>query len=504
MFLSVRTTIFWNILVLMVIATGLISFVVFRITEQAMFNQRALSGEMLFSSIKSSLSHILALDPDLLIDPSPESAIQDLFRNFQETGVCRQIFFVDNKQTVIAHSDKNRTGQFLPDIDIMQAVRIKSLYKKTNKSMPDSEPQFVIAGPVEIKGRQAGFLKAVFPMSDVNQGIKRATKIIFVYILFDAVILIAFGTFLMSRYLANPIKKLIRLTEDISEGNLESESMFLSDRSEFGKLSTALKSMSEKIKEEKDKIQEQVLDLEKKNIQLQQAREEAIQAEKLASLGRLSAGIAHEVGNPLGIIMGYIHMLRNSEITVGKRDDYLNRMESEAERVKSIIQELLDYAHPSSMEIEKINLNDIIQSTYSLVSCQKEFKNIKAIFRLDDALPPLYANGKQIQQLIVNLVLNARDAMPGGGTLTFTTHLDRPGEEDKIIFIIADTGEGIPFENRNKIFDPFFTTKEQGKGTGLGLSNTLRIVELSGGKISFDSRPSEGTTFTLIFPAKTN
>jgi signal transduction histidine kinase len=498
MYLSLRTTIFWNIFILMVLAIALISFVVFRVTEREIFKQRTLSGEMIFTSIKSSLSQILVQNPDLINNPSPESELQNLFHRFVEDGVCQYILLVNNNDIIIAHSGKSRTGRHLVDMDMRQAVSLKTVYKKIYKGTSASGPQLTISSPVYIKGKLAGVLKAVFSLQDVQQSIKKASKIIFIYILFDGVILILFGTFLLSRYLVNPIKK---LTENISEGSLDGIPLFLSDRNEIGKLSAALKNMSEKLRQERDKIQQQLHALEEKNLQLQQAREEIIQSEKLASTGRLAAGIAHEIGNPVGIILGYIHMLRSSDTDAKEHSDYLNRMEAETERVNTIIRDLLDYAQPSSQEIQEINLNDIIKDTYSLVSYQKEFENINPAFHLAEELPPLYANEKQIRQLIVNLVLNARDAMPNGGTLTFTTSIGKQGKEDKIRFIVSDTGKGIPVEDHGKLFDPFFTTKEQGKGYGLGLSNVYRIVELSGGSISFSSTPGVGTAFTITFPA---
>ena len=194
-------------------------------------------------------------------------------------------------------------------------------------------------------------------------------------------------------------------------------------------------------------------------------------------------------------------MLNTGAVTEEERKDYLSRMEVESERLSSIISDLLDYAQPSSLEIQNINLNDIIRNTYSFVSCQKEFKSIAPVFHLEDSLPLLYASEKHIRQLMLNLILNARDAMSEGGNLTFTTRFDRTKKDDKILLTVADTGEGISEEISEKIFDPFFTTKQQGKGTGLGLSNVHRIVELTGGKISFSSTPGAGTSFIIEFPA---
>ncbi|MEI6126144.1 MAG: ATP-binding protein, partial [Pseudomonadota bacterium] len=254
--------------------------------------------------------------------------------------------------------------------------------------------------------------------------------------------------------------------------------------------------------QEREKIREQFQSLEEKNLALQQARREIIQTEKLASVGRLAAGIAHEIGNPLGIILGYLHMLRGGDVAEKERSDYLSRIEAEAERVNTTIRDLLDYAQPSSREAQEVNVNDLIQDTCALVANQKEGMQSRVIFNLADGLPPVHAHEKLLRQIIINLVLNARDAMAAaGGTLTLTTALEATDKENKISLTIADTGAGIPLEHQDKIFDPFFTTKDQGKGTGLGLANVHRIVELSGGTITFSSIPEEGTTFRITFPA---
>jgi hypothetical protein len=295
---------------------------------------------------------------------------------------------VDNKGTVIAHSDKNKTGQAMSDMDIQKAMSLKKVYKKIYSATSNTDPQLVVCGPLYLKSRPAGFLKAAFSLHDAQQSVKSSFKMMLLYILFDAVIMLAFGTFLLSRYLVKPVKKLIRLTEDISEGNLDGTLLSLSDRNEFGKLSTSLKDMSKKLIQEKAKIEQQYHALEEKNLQLQQAHKEILQTEKLASVGSLAAGIAHEVGNPVGIILGCIHLLRSNDIDDKKRTDFLNRMESATERVNSIIRELLDYAQPSSQEIQEIILNDIIKDTYSLVSYKKEFSNIDRY----SILPKIFPN----------------------------------------------------------------------------------------------------------------
>ena len=481
----------------MTAAIILISFVVLRVTEREILKQRTETGEAVFSMIASSLSHLKDQNPK---NSNAYSNIQPFITVLVDDKICSRILLVNNQHLVIADTKNKKKGHYIDDIELKHADSNNSLYKKTYQDPDTRESTLVIAGPVYIEDKQAGILKITLPLSRVQKSIAAAGRSILIYILFDGVILILFGFFLLSRYLVNPINKIIKLTENISEGNLTQTPLFLSDKNEIGKLSSALNTLSENLKTEKEKINEQFKKLEEKNKELQQAHDEVIQAEKLASVGKLAAGIAHEIGNPIGIILGYIHMLKDKKTDDKVRADYLNRMEKETERVNNIVRHFLDYSRPGKQNIKEIDLNKIIHETFTLFSDQNDFKNITTLFNLADNLPPLAADEKEIQQLLINLALNSRDAMPDGGILTITSRLDSIAKEDKICLIITDTGTGIPEKNQNKIFDPFFTTKAEGKGTGLGLSNVHRIVKSLNGEIELTSFSGKGTTFTIRIP----
>jgi len=496
--IGLRTTIFWNISLLMTAAIVLISFVVLKVTEREILKQRTWSGEAVFSMVESTLSHIKTISPEN--KKISASKIKPVMDGLVKDRICSRILFVNNSHQIIADTKGDKQGQRIDDMDIKHAVTNKTLYKRISSGTETSGPQLVIAGPVYIKNKQAGILKIILPFSQVQKSIAKAERSILVYIIFDGIILVLFGCFLLSRYLVGPINKLIKLTENISEGNLTQTPLFLSDKNEVGKLSAALNTLSENLKKEKEKIQEQFEKLEEQNRELQQAHDEVIHAEKLASVGKLAAGIAHEIGNPIGIILGYLHMLKDRSTDEKERADYLERMEKETERVNTIVRDFLDYSRPGKQNIRELDLNININESVSLVSCQKDFKKITPAFELADDLPLLYADGKEMQQLIINLALNARDAMPDGGTLTITSGLDSSDKGDRIILIITDTGIGISEKDRNKIFDPFFTTKEEGKGTGLGLSNVQRIIKSLNGEIELSSSPGKGTTFTIKIP----
>ncbi|MFO7839871.1 MAG: ATP-binding protein [Desulfosalsimonadaceae bacterium] len=223
-----------------------------------------------------------------------------------------------------------------------------------------------------------------------------------------------------------------------------------------------------------------------------------MQQEKLMSIGRLSAGIAHEINNPLTTIMTSSMMLQEEEAEPdSEMYKELEIISSEAQRCRKIVKSLLDFARQTK-PMQKLNdLNAIIKESIYLTKKQAEFNEIYIHSNLADELPQIYVDKEQIQQIFINLTLNAIEATNPGGSLTFTSFYDPASE--KAVIHVADTGSGIPPEQQDRIFDPFFTTRED--GTGLGLSITHSLVEQHGGKIEIDSKPGKGTCFTIHLPA---
>jgi two-component system sensor histidine kinase HydH len=193
-------------------------------------------------------------------------------------------------------------------------------------------------------------------------------------------------------------------------------------------------------------------------------------------------------------------MLRSGENSPQEHTQYLDRLEHETERIRTTIGDLLDFARPSSQEITELDLNIIVREVCAMISCNKEFRAINIEQELDPALPILQGNDRLMRQMLLNLVLNACDAMqPDGGTLKIETALDTGAVADTIRIVVCDTGRGIEPDEQKKIFDPFFTTKDN--GTGLGLANVHRIVELMAGSISVESAAGRGAAFTILLPA---
>jgi PAS domain S-box-containing protein len=226
--------------------------------------------------------------------------------------------------------------------------------------------------------------------------------------------------------------------------------------------------------------------------------EEQLQhTEKMASVGLLAAGVAHEVNTPLAGISSYTQLLRGQLEPEDPRQQVLEKIEKQSFRAAKIINGLLNFSRSSGTEFERVDVNKAVLDVLSLVEHQLEGSRIRVRRELADSLPPVRGNENRIQQVFFNLILNARDAMPSGGWLTLATS----SSEDTVVVEISDTGHGIRREHIRRIYDPFFTTKGIGQGTGLGLSVSYGIVQEHGGAIFVESTPGQGTTFQVALPA---
>jgi PAS domain S-box-containing protein len=223
-----------------------------------------------------------------------------------------------------------------------------------------------------------------------------------------------------------------------------------------------------------------------------------IQSEKMSSLGRMAASVAHEINNPLGGIVVFSCLLleQTSQDFPGRRK--LETIVREASRCRDIVRSLLDFARPGESVRQKADLNAVVQAALELLKGQALFQGLGVALEPQAAPLEIYCNASQLQQAFTNLLVNAAEAMNGRGRITVRSWRDPPSGRAAVS--VADTGCGIPPESLGQIFEPFFTTKQQGHGTGLGLAIVYGIVERHGGTIKVDSRPGQGTTFTLWLP----
>ena len=221
-----------------------------------------------------------------------------------------------------------------------------------------------------------------------------------------------------------------------------------------------------------------------------------IQNEKLTSIGLLAAGVAHEVNTPLAVISSYSQMLRKEISSEDPRYKLLEKITKQTFRASEIVNNLLNFSRTNATEFADVDVHQVIADTLSLLDHQFKTARVRIDRELRAEYPVVFANAGKLQQVFLNLFVNARDAMPEGGELRILTDT----VDSKIEIIVQDTGVGISSENIQKIYDPFFTTKAAGKGTGLGLSVSYGIVQEHGGNISVDSKPGIGTSFKLELP----
>jgi C4-dicarboxylate-specific signal transduction histidine kinase len=239
---------------------------------------------------------------------------------------------------------------------------------------------------------------------------------------------------------------------------------------------------------ERARVAAQVAALERANRELAEAQDSLVRTARLATVGRLAAGIAHEVGNPLGAITGYAELCRE-RLEAGRLDgaaDFLARIAAESRRIDAIVRDLLDFARPSDLALRPVAVGPALEAALRLAGVQDRFRRVAVEARLPADLPPVLADERRLAQVFLNLLLNAGDAMGGEGAVTVTA----AAREGAVEVRVADRGPGIPAADLPRVFDPFFTTKPPGQGTGLGLAVCHGIMESFGGAISAESGPS--------------
>jgi signal transduction histidine kinase len=230
---------------------------------------------------------------------------------------------------------------------------------------------------------------------------------------------------------------------------------------------------------------------------LEAAKTSVLTAEKLAALGRLTAGVSHEILNPLNIITLRLHMMIKDPEVPSDVSRHLRVLDDQAGRISKIAQDLLYYARQRDPERRPLNINGVVKRTLGLLEHDFRQSNISLELSLTQGLPTVQADEDQLQQVVLNLLTNARDAMPQGGTLSLETYEVQEGLKRFVEFRVKDTGTGIHPDNLEKIFDPFFTTKPEEEGTGLGLAICKGIIESHGGSIWAEPTPAGGAAFVI-------
>jgi len=362
-----------------------------------------------------------------------------------------------------------------------------------------------------------GRIELALTVEIVNQKVSES-RVLAVLLTLIVVLACIYILTLIVNAVTRPITQLVNITDEIGRGKLD-QRLHINRRDEIGHLARTFNTMIESLRQSRAEVELHHRTLEDKirerTVQLDEAQSQLIQTEKMSAIGQLAAGVAHELNNPLGGILGYaqftLEKLRKNtpEKTTTKEIEgyrkYVTDIEIQARRCKAIVQNLLRFARSSkTIDIEKVDINIVINETISFTEHQLQISQIELQTELAKDLPSISGNAGQLQQVFTNLIINGMHATEPGGVITIITRVSPALGEfgGAVEVIIADTGHGIPKEHIGKIFEPFFTTKEVGKGTGLGLSVSYGIIKEHSGEITAASSPGNGTTFTIILPVQ--
>jgi two-component system NtrC family sensor kinase len=350
-------------------------------------------------------------------------------------------------------------------------------------------------------------------LDQADQRVARTTREAIIFGIVSTLVICGLAGLFIHRFVHRPVKRLLECTRRVAQGDLNCSIQATSD-DEIGHLARSFIGMTEDLRKARTELSswahklEDEVEIKTRDLRLAQAQ--IVRSEKLSSIGLLAAGVAHELNSPLTGILTFAHLLAKKIPDRSQESEDLDVIVKQTERCATIIRQLLDFSREGSPERKSQDVHVVLEQAIALVERQALFHNIEIQRDLAPDLPKILMDAGQMQQVFLNLLVNAGEAMPACGRLTIQTRgpataVDSPADDkpdrNEVRIVIRDTGVGIPAESIGKVFDPFFTSKDVGQGTGLGLAVSYGIIERHGGMISVESTPGEGTTFTIRLPA---
>ncbi|OHB43539.1 MAG: hypothetical protein A2069_06785 [Planctomycetes bacterium GWB2_41_19] len=427
------------------------------------------------------------------------------------------VTIMNDQQYYVAHPDKGmlfRQAPFDPEkkSGVIDSSDSEALFYSAEKYSSTIEYEFPNWRIVVVQGKR----DALSNLSKLKYNV--------IYVLIIGLFLVVLISIFLSGSIVKPIQTLIHGMSRVSDGDLSYKTSVKS-RDEIGLLGAAFNDMLMRLNKAHQELQGKTEELreafneisllnvtlekrvEERTKELREKQHQLVQAGKLAAIGQLGAGVAHELNNPIAGILGYTQFMLDTlskeninieEVYAFKK--YLQHIENGSRRCKEIIQNLLQFARKSPEEVLSVNVNNVVADTLSLIERQLLVNKIEVIKNLAPDIKQVEGNHGQLQQVFTNIIVNAQQAMPEGGQLFISTR----NENGNVAIEFKDTGCGIPEKYKDRIFEPFFTTKMDWKGTGLGLSICYDIIKNHNGNIEVDSQLGKGAVFTIILPVKSD
>ncbi len=415
-----------------------------------------------------------------------------------------------------AFPSSNAINGMNSDLELLVSETLKdgkSIIKKENIIFGFFFIQYetaIITHPLKRKGKTIAAGGIEFPLTQEYQAYNRIQKFVMGFILIVSFFFAMIGNQQLLRLYYKPLQRLSRLAETFQD---EENAFFCVRREDniFSSLSSSLNTMLNRIAEDKKALNDTIGSLTKANKELVKAQNDVIRAEKMTTIGRLTSGIAHEIGNPIGIVLGYLDLMRNTELREIERKDFIDRSEQEITRINNIIRQLLDMSRSYTHETEPVSVHELLDDLVSVFTYQPTADHINFQIASDSSEDKVLADPDQLRQVFLNLLLNSVDEVNehcgNEAWIKISTHLKTVPEDDsrqmvkKMIKVsIEDNGRGIDTCHLPHLFEPFYTTKQPGKGTGLGLSVSFMIVERLGGKMAVEPQPGKGAVFHVTLP----
>ena len=505
-FNRLRTVIMTSLAFLILSAMLLTHVVTAKLTERDLIDAHINGGKLLVKAI-----NIIALDQRLGIKAKHEKEVEGTIFARHALALLRMSAFsgilIRNRRglAVFSHGNLKGMADIINDPMPLPSQSIGVDFSGKTWGLFWRAPRnVVLASPLKTPGGFQGSLYIFSGLEPIYSKIRASESVILAYIAMNALILVLFGIYLLSRTVVRPINRLVAVTEKF-DGNIPVLEKGESPNNEIGQLSQSLNRMLRQLDANERKLKENIISLEAANREIRRTQNEMVAYEKMASVGRLATGVAHEIGNPLGIMLGYIELLQREDLTAVERKDFLRRMETETTRIHRIIRDLLDFSRPSTGDEQLADAHETLEEVLVVIGPQPLFEkiHIEKIFHADAVTVKIAKD--LLKQVLFNIIINAADAMAGernfeGNDPQSILTIESFNEGELLIMTFSDTGCGVSPEDLKHIFDPFFTTKSPGKGTGLGLSICYTIIDRTGGRISAESKPGIGTTVTLEIP----
>ncbi len=465
--------------VVILLASTVANHLILKATKERILSEAQRRAQLLAEATAISFTNTLIYEEVGLVEEGGlmENHIAGLLKN--ENTAITDVVVLNKDGHVIAANDYSWYHLAGDDPEVLRALRARELMMVPD--MRANARELDVIAPLQIGSKRFGTLIVHFSLEREHRYLA-AFRNRLLLLTFAGMLVSIFLAALIAKTLARPIKRLAGEMSKVSETNLKSD-LISRRRDEIGQLEQGFLKMLERLRQaavEKEKSQQAL-----------------IQAEKLAALGTLVAGVAHEINNPLAGLYNCLRRIETRPDDAAQTQKYAGLMRKALAHIENTVQNLLNFARKKDIIFQAVDLNTVIENALELLQYRLQKNRIVINNRRAAGLPMIMGDENALQQVFVNLLMNAIDAMPDGGALTLST----ASANGEVTAAIRDTGAGIPAAELPKIFDPFYTTKEVGKGTGLGLAIARRIVTDHRGAIEAQSAAGRGSTFHLRFPA---